>query len=206
MGLLDEWLETFESVLAGPTDHFSTEQRQDGFGYPLKFALVSLVLAAVFNAVRAGFLGGTTLGQMLPAGGNVLVALGVLVVSPVVGLAGLLVTSALVHIFVALLGGEGGYSETLSVFEYATAVSPLTSLMALVPVAGGIVNLLLGIYAIYIQVRGLEGFQGLSALRSLVALLLPGFVLVLLLAGLAAVFMGSSSLAAMQTMQAAPIQ
>ncbi|MFB6191246.1 MAG: YIP1 family protein [Candidatus Nanohaloarchaea archaeon] len=177
MELLDEWLETFESVLTGPSEYFRTEERRDGFGYSLKFAIVSVALAAVFNAARAGFFGPTQLGQALPFAGSAMVALGVLVLSPIMAIIGLLISAGLVHIFVALLGGDAGYSETLSVFEYATAISPITSLMSLVPVVGGLVNLVLGIYGLYIQVKGLENFQGLSTWRALGAIVLPGLVI-----------------------------
>lgn len=191
MGLLGDWLDTFESVLTGPTEHFRSEERRDGFGYSLKFAIVSLIIAAVFNAARAGFIGSTQLSQVLPFGSSAVIALGVLVVSPIVGVIGLLISSALVHIFVALFGGKAGYSETLSAFEYATAISPLTALMSLVPVIGGLVNIVLGIYGIYIQVKALENFQGLSTWRALGAVLLPGIIIIGLIVGLVVVMMGS---------------
>jgi hypothetical protein len=199
MGLLDDWLDTFESVLTGPTDYFRSEERRDGFGYSLKFAIVSLVIAAVFNAARAGFVGPTQLSQVLPLGSSALIALGVLVVSPIIGVLGLLISSALVHIFVALFGGEAGYSETLSAFEYATAISPLTALMSLVPVLGGLVNLVLGIYGIYIQVKALENFQGLSTWKALGAVILPGVILIGLVVAAAVVFaFNAPSLATVQ--------
>lgn len=204
MGLLDDWLDTFESVLTGPTDFFRVEERRDGFGYPLKFAVVSLVIAAVFNAVRAGFIGSTQLGQTLPFGSGAL-ALMVLVVSPVIGVLGLLLWSGIVHIFVSLLGGENGYSETLSAFEYATAISPLTALVTLVPIIGGLANFALGIYGIYIQVKGLENFQGMSTWRSLGAILIPGVLLVALLVVISMIA-GAMMANLMQTAPTAPVQ
>ncbi|MFB6190183.1 MAG: YIP1 family protein [Candidatus Nanohaloarchaea archaeon] len=202
MGLLDDWLDTFESVLTGPTEYFRSEERRDGFGYSLKFAVISLVIAAIFNAARAGFVSPTPLSQVLPFGGSAVVALGVLVISPIVGVVSLLLWSGLVHIFVSLLGGEAGYSETLAVFEYASALTPVTALLSLVPVVGGLVNLVLWIYGLYIQASGLQEYQGLSEWRAVGAIILPALVLGAVVV-LAAITMGAVFASMMQT---APVQ
>ncbi len=180
MSLMEEWLETFQEVVTGPTEYLSQETRDDGFGYPLKFAAVSLILAAVLNAARI-FVMGPQAGAALPVEGRAVAAAVTLVLAPILGIAFLMIGAGLVHIFVMLLGGERGYGQTLSAFEYASALSPITALASFVPVAGGIVSLVLGIYGIYIQVRGLESFQELSTGRALVAILAPAVIVAILL-------------------------
>lgn len=128
---------------------------------------------------------------MLPLGSAGLLALAVLVLSPIVSLIGLFIWSAVVNVFVSLLGGEGGYRETLSVFEYSTAVSPLTALAALIPLVGGIAGLLLAVYQIYIQIAGLMEYHDMSEWRAAGAIILPGILLVGIFVLLTALFIGA---------------
>lgn len=179
MELLEEWLETFQEVITGPTDYLQRERRYDGFEYPLKFAAISLLLAAVLNAARVlvvGPQGGASTGL----GGNALLALLTLVVSPILGMVFLGLGAGLVHLFVMLFEGSRGYKETLAAFEYATALSPVSALVSFVPLVGGLLNFVLGIYGIYIQVRGLESFQDLSTGKAVVAVVAPAVIILLL--------------------------
>ncbi len=199
MSLFENWLETFKGVLTGPTEFFQEEGRNDGFGYPLKFALISLGLAAVINGVRAGVFGTAAdlMGGAFPAGGVAAMALGTVAYTFIVGVIGLFLGAAIVHLFVHLLGGENSYGQTLSVFEYVTALSVVTSLVAFIPLLGGLVNLALLFYGIYIQVRGLESYQGLSTGRALASIALPYVVLFALAITLMVMAVGAGVMAAM---------
>lgn len=186
MELLEEWLETFQEVITGPTEYLQRERRTDGFEYPLKFAAISLLLAAVLNAARVlvvGPQGASASG----VGGNFLLALVTLVVSPILGMVFLGLGAGLVHLFVMLFEGSGGYKETLAAFEYATALSPVSALVSFVPLLGGLLNFVLGIYGIYIQVRGLESFQNLSTGKAVIAVVAPAVIVILIFVVLAVV-------------------
>lgn len=178
MGLLDNWAESFRSVLSGPTEHFRTETRMDGFSYPLKFAVISLVIAGFFNAVKTGFIGSTLYRNLLPLGSSVALAGAALVISPIVGLAGLLVWSGVVHLFSSAFGGSGSYSDTLAVFEYASAINPISALVTVVPMVGGIAGLLLSIYAVYIQIVGIMEAHDLDSWRAGASVVLPGLIVI----------------------------
>lgn len=191
MDLVNEWLETFQGVLTQPTEFFGTEQRRDGFKYPLKFAAVNLVLSGIISAGTTFVGTSAVFSEMLGIGGAALLAGLTLILTPVIGLVGLLISAGFVHLFVHLLGGEEGYAETLAVAEYATALSPVTSVISAIPLLGSVLNLLFGLYGIYINVRGLQNFQNLSAGRALVALILPAVIVTILVLILAIVVAGA---------------
>ena len=197
MSLFNEWLDTFKRVLTQPTDFFESEDRRDGFGYPLKFAAINLVISGILGAISVAALGGASAALQggLPGSesmGMAIFALITLVVTPIAGIIGLLISSGIIHIFAALLGAEQGYSETLSVMGYATAVQPVTSIFSMIPLLGSLVNLLVGIYALFIQTKGLQSFQELSLGRALAAILLPVVVIVGLALVIAIAVVGAS--------------
>lgn len=173
MGFASEWFESTQKLIENPSGFYQNEERRDGFGYPLKFAAFSLLISGLLGAVRVGIYG-------TPADVSIAapIAAGIGLVSSVIGgLIGLIIGAGFIHIFVALLGGDHGYSETLSVGAYTTSLSAVASAFGLIPLLGGFIGLVLGIYGIYVQARGLENFQNLSFGRSLAALLLPGIIL-----------------------------
>lgn len=180
MEFVREWPETAKEVLTQPSNFYETENRRDGLGYPLKFALVSFLLAGLISAIGVILSGGIGIGTVLS--------------SVIGGLIGLFIGSGLVHIFVALLGGESGISETLAVFGYATALSPISaaiSLPSMISATLGIVTvplaLLLGLYGLYIQVKGIETFHEMSTGKALLAVILPGLIMLGIALGLMAI-------------------
>lgn len=198
MSLLGDWLETFKQVLIRPTEFFESETRDDGFGYPLKFAVAALGLAAILNGVRTGVFGSVA-GLMEPEIHLAEIAAAtsfMTVYTFIAGLIGLFLGAAVVHLFVYILGGENSYRNTLAVFEYATALTVVTSLISLVPVIGALAGLFLFFYGIYIQTRGLEAFQGLSTERALASVLLP-YAIVIALGLVAALIAGAAFLTMM---------
>jgi hypothetical protein len=179
MSFTDDLLDIYKGVLTQPSEFFATENRRDGFGFSLKFAVVNLIISAILSTISVVVLGGASsaLGEAVGGIGIGLIAGFTLIGTPIFGLIGLLISSALIHIFVAILGGENGYSETLSAIEYATAVQPLTAVFSFIPFLGSLMNLLVGLYAIFIQVKGIENFQELSLGRAIAAVLLPALII-----------------------------
>jgi hypothetical protein len=182
MGFASDWLDSARSIIESPSEFYEGEDRRDGFGYPIKFAAFSFLVSGVFSALRIAVYGPSTTSSL-----SMPVAAGVTLVSSIVGgLIGLAIGAGLIHILVALLGGENGYSETLASLAYASALSAVGSVLSLIPVIGSLAGVLLGLYGIYVQAKGLEIFQELSFGRSLVAILLPGVILLIIVIGLMA--------------------
>lgn len=180
MSFTDDLLDTYKGVLTQPSEFFATESRRDGFGFSLKFAAVNLMISAVLSTLSIVAFGAASsaLGEAVSGIGIGLIAAFTLIATPIFGLIGLLISSAVIHIFVYLLGGENGYSETLSASEYATAVQPLTAVFSFIPLLGSLINILIGIYAIFIQTKAIENFQEMSLGRALAAVLLPALILI----------------------------
>lgn len=169
-------METARAVLLNPSEYFENEERRDGFGYPLKFAITALAVTAVLGAIQItifapGYMGMNSYG--MAAGGTALAALWAFVATIVGGFLGLIIGAAFIHLFVYLFDGEQGYRETLAAVEYTTALSPVAALFGFIPVLGSVIGLALGIYGIYIEAKGIQNFQAMSFGTALASVLLP---------------------------------
>ncbi|MFB6245737.1 MAG: YIP1 family protein [Candidatus Nanohaloarchaea archaeon] len=190
MSFLDDYLDSFENILTDPSEYYRSESRTNGFGFPMKFAAANIVLSAVFSAV-AGALKGLVFspGTAGPAVG-LITGLASFAGGLASGLVGLFVGSAVLHAFAYPLGARNGFSSTLGVIAYSTVIYPLTSLLGLVPFVGYLASTALAFYGIYMQVRGVQHFQGLSVERSVLAVLAP----LLLVVGLFVAILGGAFL------------
>ncbi|MFB6241441.1 MAG: YIP1 family protein [Candidatus Nanosalina sp.] len=181
MGFVSDWTDSAREVITSPAEFFENEDRRDGFGYPLKFAAFALLVAGVFRALRTLVFGPSANVELSGP-----VAAGASFIGSIVGgLIGLFISAALIHIFVYLFSGEVGYSETLATLEYSSALTALGAVFSLVPLLGGLVGLLLALYGIYVQAKGLEAFHDLSFGKSLAAVLLPAVLIVVIVIVLA---------------------
>jgi|GEM_PF-4726221 hypothetical protein len=57
MGFVSEYFEVAKNVITSPTEFFESENRRDGFGYPLKFAAFSLLISGLFSAAQTAISG-----------------------------------------------------------------------------------------------------------------------------------------------------
>lgn len=172
MGFVSSWLETASSVVRSPSETLRSESRNNGFGYPLKFMLMSTVIAGVLNTAAMALRASTSPLMSASAVDMVLYFVGSVIGGPVV----LAVLAGVIHIFAYALGASSGYSRTLAAVEYGTAVAPLAAIFTLVSVffpLAGLITFLLGLWALQIQARGLQHFHDLSSFRSTVAVLMP---------------------------------
>lgn len=194
MNLINEWIETARGVLTDPAGFFESESRKDGFGYPLKFAAISIVLSAILGTLATG------IRATINAGLNPVQLVSTLFGTLIGGLIGLFIGAAIIHIFVYLFGGKSGYKSTLAVVCYATAVSPISAAVSVIPILGGLAALALAIYAIYIQIKGVEEFQSLSTGQAALSVVLPyviiGIIAVILAFLALAVFLSASQIGA----------
>ena len=180
MSLINEWIETARAVITDPQGFFKSESRRDGFGYPLKFAAVSIVFSAILSTLATG------IRTTIAAGLDPIQLVSTLIGTLVGGLLGIFIGAAIIHLFVYLFGGKQGYKSTLAVMCYATAISPISAAVSIIPILGGLVALALAIYAIYIQIRGLEEFQSLTTGKAALSIIVPYAILLLIALILAA--------------------
>ncbi len=174
MSLLADWLDTAKAVITDPNNFFTGETRRDGFGYPLRFAALSIVITSIISAVTAVFY--TSAMSGFDAGAIVLA----MVAALVIGIIGLFIGTVILHIFVYLLGGKNGYRATLAVFAYVTALSPLSAAVSIVPLLGELVAFLISLYGVYLGIKGIENFQDMTTERAAIAVILSAVLLFLI--------------------------
>lgn len=188
MGFTAEWFETASSVIRSPSEHLSNEQRTNGFGYPLAFALFSLILSGMINVVSAvliGFSGSTSLVNAVASVGT----------RAITGTAVFIVLALLIHLAVFVFGRRG-FGKTFAAVCYGSAVGPLAAFVALLNVV--ISNLLgltaisvildlaiffIGLYALQIDYRGIQHFHDLSTTKASIAVIWPILLVFVVVAG-----------------------
>jgi len=166
MNLLSDWLNSTKEIFKSAGDFFENEDRRNGFGHPLKFALLSFLLTGLLIGVRE-----------IAFGSVEVVALIIPLASNIIGsLIGLGAVAVIIHVLAMLLGGENGFAQTLAALFYSTCVSTIASIFLFIPLIGGVVNIVLGVFAVYVQIKGLEEFQEMNTGRAATAVLLPATI------------------------------
>ena len=171
-----------ESVIRTPTKFFTAVQKEKG----LKAPFVYLAVISFISAVMTYFFDPMLKLFAAPLGP-------VIGVTAVIGLwiAGLVLSFIIYgvfHLFVMLLGGSGGYENTYKVFVYSSTPSSLLGWIALALfglglggiAVGGLIFIVLIIWAIYLVVTGLSIMHKMSKLRALAVILIPVIILAIL--------------------------
>lgn len=187
MGFVDEFVSTWKKVVFSPSTFFEEEERRDGLEYPIRFALTNLLISGLISAAALAVFGsvGAVFSEMpaVTAGTALVAAAASLIFAPIVGLISLAVSAGITHIFVYLLEGEAGLEETFAVWEYASAIIPLSSVAGNIPILNYLLGPILALYTFYIQIQGLKAFQGLSTGKAVAAILLPVLIIMALIVG-----------------------
>ncbi|KAA0017425.1 MAG: hypothetical protein FE037_00760 [Thermoplasmata archaeon] len=85
-------------------------------------------------------------------------------------LIGLFVGAAIVHIFVYLLGGRKGYTQTVKAIGYGMTPSLL---LGWIP----FLNIIVGIWALIVEIIGIRELQEMSTGKAALAVILPGIII-----------------------------
>lgn len=186
MAIISEWFSTLKQIFSSAGQFYEEETDTSIGGKPIRVALVSLLLSGLISAVYSVV--------MLP-GEMKLMALADILLAPILGIVGIGITAAITHLVGMLVGFKNGYSETFSVFAYATVISPVASLFSFVPILGAFVGLVLFLFAVYVQIKGVQKFQQVSLGKAAISVLLPVVVIALILVVI--IFMASTALVAL---------
>jgi hypothetical protein len=185
------FFDTAKGFLLRPVETFRRSQ-----GESFESAFVYFVILLVVNAVLTALisLAGIAAAPWVvapaapePATGSVIFIL-LTFFSTVIGNIILLFAGGLiVHLFVILLGGRQGVTETLKAFMYGD--TPLL-LLGWIPIIG----VLAALYSIVLWIIGIHELQQISVIRAALSLILPVaialIIAILLLAALIAVLIG----------------
>jgi hypothetical protein len=197
IGFLSALVETTQKVLLSPSSFFASMPVTGGIGGPLLYGVLvgtlGVVVAALYREifqVLAGSTfatlgGGSELRRVMPfvAGGVGLVLQ--IVIAPIAVTVGLFVVSAIVHLFLLLLGGaRRGFEATVRVMCYSEAAGVVN----IIPLCG---NLIAAVYFLVLAIIGLSAAHGIGKGTAAAAVLLPLVVLCCCCAGGLLVAFGS---------------
>lgn len=177
MGFAKQWKGVNEYMIRSPGTFFSEYDERHGVGYPIAFMLASYIAVMLPVAALSVVLNITTPGDAA-IGVVLFLLLGIL--AWVLGL----VEALLAHLIVYLFGGRG-LSKTLEAYAFPTVVRNVLWWLPLI-------NLVLGFYGFYLQIRGLAAFHDIStgkaAVASILAALLYFIPVIVILAAVIAAF------------------
>jgi len=164
------FLETLKLAFSDPVRMFSG-MREGDIGDPLIYGVVIGTIAAVFSSIwqllfgsMGSLVGGAGPGEFILSTGFVLVFM---IFSPVLAAACVLISAAIYHLMLMLLGdGQRGFSVTLRAVAYGQ--SPV--LLGVVPFCGGIIG---GIWSIVLVILGAAYGHPTDGWRAAVAYFLP---------------------------------
>ncbi len=175
MEFINNWYRTAKAVMFHPKEFFKSMPAEGGYGEPFRFAVFNLAVASILSIVM--FFATSEKMQLLQLE-QALVSLGLdmnafvvlwLLSATVLGAIGLFVSSAIYHIILKLVGAKKNYQATFRVGAYMTALS----LIVWIP----IVNILVGIYALYVLIVAYREVHEITTLRVVIAVVLI-FVLI----------------------------
>jgi len=184
-----DYIELIKGFLLSPVDTFQKVRKAD-LGDALKYFLILVVintvlsviislvaLSSMWAAYSSIFEG---LGIALPAAaGFGIIVFAILMIF--VTLLALFIGAAWLHLWVYILGGRKGYTQTLKAIAYGDTPSLLLGWIPIIGIIGGIWSLILWIL-------GIRELHEISTGRAALALILAIVVLLIIIIALAAAF------------------
>jgi len=158
---IDEFIETWKTVITTPGDFFRDMPTSGGYEAPLKFAVVNYLIAGIGTAL-------ISFGSMFAA----------VIATPVFGVIGLFIGGLILYVCFKVVGGSGSYEGTVRLAAYSSAVTAVSW----IPIVGWVV----GLYAIYLNIVGGTFVHNLTMVKSAIAVFIPVVVLAIIVALLAA--------------------
>ena len=151
--------EKVKGFLLSPVETFQKVKDED-LGPLMKYFVILTLIFSILP-VKFPFMAGT-------AGG--LAAVVTFITLLISLLIGLFVGAAIVHIFVYLLGGRKGYTQTVKAIGYGMTPSLL---LGWIP----FLNIIVGIWALIVEIIGIRELQEMSTGKAALAVILPGIII-----------------------------
>jgi len=165
--IIPNWID----VLVKPEETFKREK-------PIT-NLKTGVIYTIFGFIILGIISGILSMSLFGIPGIVLSA----IFAPILGLVVLLIYATGYFAMAKILGGAGTFGAQY--FVVAIVLSPilvLNSIVGIIPLAGGYLALLVGLYAMYPLTLGIKEAHQLNLLKSVIAMLIPTIILTILFA------------------------
>lgn len=167
--------EKIKGFLLSPTETFQKVKEEDLGPLMRYFVILTLIFSILMAVIMVGLT--SAMLSLLPVklpfmagavgGLTAVVTFITLLISLLIGL---FIIAAIVHIFVYLLGGKKGYTQTVKAMGYGMTPSLL---LGWIPFIGIIV----GIWALIVEIIGVRELQEMSTGKAVLAVILPGIII-----------------------------
>lgn len=189
---LEALYETAKLVITAPSQAFARMSVTGTLGRPLLYAVifgwVGIIASQAYSIAFRGALMGMFSSlpgynpRMMMGGLPVIANVAIMIAAPIFVLIGVFIWSAIVHLFLMLVGGANtGFASTVRVMCYAGTVQ----IVQVIPICGGTVG---AIWALVLEIIGLAIAHRTTQGKSALAVLLPLFLCCVCVAILAAAF------------------
>ena len=126
-------VDTVMAVITKPAEFYRGMAKGGGFGDPLVFAIVMGVIAGVIRAVFGMF----HLGMV----GSTFAALASIIIVPIAVLIFGFIGAAILFVIWKLMGSNESYEAAYRCGAYATAISPITAVLGIIPYVGALLGM-----------------------------------------------------------------
>lgn len=167
--------EKIKGFLLSPTETFQKVKEEDLGPLMRYFVILTLIFSILMAVIMVGLT--SAMLSLLPVklpfmagavgGLTAVVTFITLLISLLIGL---FIGAAIVHIFVYLLGGKKGYTQTVKAMGYGMTPSLL---LGWIPFIGIIVS----IWALIVEIIGVRELQEMSTGKAVLAVILPGIII-----------------------------
>lgn len=120
--------ETMMQVITNPVGFYQSMPRSGGFVEPLVFAIIMGVIGGVLQAILGVF--------GIGFAGTIIIALASIIIVPIMIAIFGFVGAAILFVIWRLLGSQESYETAYRCGAYATAVTPVTSILNIIPYIG----------------------------------------------------------------------
>ncbi len=175
-----------------PKETFASEKANASLGKGVLYILIGSLIYGIITLIGqliTGIISSDALGMISGL-------IGAVIITPLIILILDLIFVGVYFVIAKIFGGKGSYTSILYLDSlYTIPQLALMGIFALVPIVGGILNLLLLAYSIYLFYLVIKESQELSSGKAIIVTLIP-IVLVILLVVLLAILLGAALLTA----------
>jgi hypothetical protein len=183
--MLNDIINKAKSAITSPSTFFQSVRKEQGMGEAIKFYVVMGSIYLILSTIAASVILTGVADIVSIIVGSVFA---IIVIVPLLIIS--FITVGISHIFVSLLGGKNGFSQTYKAAAYGNSS---TFVLGWIPVIGGLAAL----YSLYLFIKGISVLQNMSMGRAAAAVLIPLFVVIVLVVFI----IGATLLAFTQTIQ-----
>jgi hypothetical protein len=189
------FFETVRGFLMDPVRSFGAV-REKTVSNSLPYYIIILAIGSFLSAIVSVAITSTVLAALQEASAKlglalpVLTGVGIIAITLffiVLGIIGVFIVGAWLHLFVYLLGGRQGYGQTVKALMYGS--TPLM-LIGWIPIIGPVIG---GIWSLVLDVLGIRELHQVSTARAVAAVALAFLVLAAIIGFIAAFFIIASS-------------